>query len=429
MKLLDAFIIIALVSFLVVGLTPYVQAKIVSSGTATTGSGTTGTVTSITEGTGLSFSVNPLIATGTINLAEALIGTIGGVKTGDNCSNGYFFAGYNATNIPNCVGERNNGTLISVTCDEVGVTCNPTEIVSTGMVLLKNATTTTIGGVRVLNCSGNGHVSGYDDSMNPFCSANNGNGTVTSITVGTGLSGGTITTSGTIALNDANPKQPYFGFSDKIFAWLRPNGTTATVFGGTGWSAFTMNGTVTTHALNQGYYIKFASSATINSSAGIAQTAIQTQGRYLPIIRTSIMTNTTNANIREYFGITNNPSTVYFTARGGNIEYKIEFDRNASQTAWNCCSNDGAALGHTCTAIAIDHTTATPYNLTLNLSNIPTDFTCTVQNATATASVTKSSNIPSAANNALDLGVQNIAIAQTASAVTYAIRYMYLETK
>lgn len=78
--------------------------------------------------------------------------------------------------------------------------------------------------------------------------------------------------------------------------------------------------------------------------------------------------------------------------------------------------------------LIIDHTINTPYNLTLNLSNIPTDFKCTVQNDTAISTITKSSNLPSAANNAIDLGVQNVLMAQTAAAQQYSIRYLYLET-
>ena len=174
MKTLDTFVLIALVAVLVVGLTPYVQGKIVSSGTATTGAtGGSGTVTSITQGTGMSFSANPLITTGTVNLAEALTGTIGGVKV-LNCSVGSSITGFSATNVPICT-AGGSGTVTSIASGE-GIVVNPSPIISTGTIMGANATTSARGIVQVANCSATQFVNGWNAGNVPSCATPSSSG-------------------------------------------------------------------------------------------------------------------------------------------------------------------------------------------------------------------------------------------------------------
>jgi hypothetical protein len=135
--------------------------------------------------------------------AEATTTALGTVKV-INCTGTDKLSGYSATNVPVCTTDSGTGTVTSLTSSG-GITLNPTTITSTGVIMVSNATTTQAGAVRVLNCSGNGHISGYDSDMNPFCSENNGNGTVTSISQGTGLSftANPLITTGTIDLAEA----------------------------------------------------------------------------------------------------------------------------------------------------------------------------------------------------------------------------------
>jgi len=289
-----------------------------------------------------------------------------------------------------------------------------------------------LGVTKLYNCSAGYYLNGWNATNIPNCVGQNVNGTVTSVATGAGLTGGTITSTGTLSLSDVQPKQPYFGFSDRIYAWLKPNGTAATVFGGQGWTNFIANGTAATHALAQGYYIKYSNTSaaglTANGSAGITQITAQTQLRYLPIIRTSIMRNGSNANMREWFGLSDGATIMYNDRRGGMRAAGIFFSTNASDTQWQCCTNDAAAAGMTCTTTTIDVTANAAYNLTLNLSNYPTDIRCTVQNNTAINTITKTSNIPS--DTGSNMFVANVAMSLTSgNNVNYSIRYMYLESK
>jgi hypothetical protein len=125
-------------------------------------------VTSISQGTGLSFSVNPLITTGTISLAEALSGTIGGVKVA-NCTAGSSITGYSASNIPICT-AGGTGTVTSIASGE-GIVVNPSPIIATGTIMGANATTAVRGIVMVANCTSTDKVSGWSAGNIPVCTA------------------------------------------------------------------------------------------------------------------------------------------------------------------------------------------------------------------------------------------------------------------
>jgi len=356
-----------------------------------------GTVTDITQGTGMSFSVSPLTISGTISLAEALTGTRGGVKI-INCSAGSFISGYGATVIPTCT-IGGTGTITSIASGE-GIVVNPSPIISTGTIMGANATTSVRGIVQVANCTSTDKVSGWSAGNIPIC---------TTDTTGSGSTDYQVMWNG------------------RTWGTLRPLGTTATTFTATNWAAFIPNGTAAAHALANDFYIRYTGASAINGSAGITQTAIQTQFRYRPIIRTSVMTNATNADIKYWMGISNQLFPFYFSARGTDLSASITFNTNSSNTDWMCCTNDGTALGSSCISTGISMTTNSPYNLTLNLSNYPTDVRCLVQNNTASATITKTTNIP--ADTGVNLAVANVALSQTTTAVVYSIRGMYFESK
>lgn len=381
-----------------------------------------GTVTSITASTGLSGGV--ITSSGTIALIEALTGTIGGVKI-LNCSSGYFMAQTNATGQLSCVGELNNGTVTSITAS-TGLSGGI--ITSSGTIALLEATSSTLGGFKSTgaNCSSGYFLANVNATGQLSCVGELKNGTVTSITAGAGLSGGAISSSGTIALLDGQFKQPYYGRSAQ-YGWLRPLGTTATTFTAVGLAAFIANGSAAVAPQSDNYYINYTGTAAINNSAGLTQTLILTQARYKPILATQIFTANDNTNLKTYFGITSDQTDYYYVARGGAKSFSIEFNSNRSDTQWMCCSNDGTATGKTCTTTTIDQTKATPVNLTLNLSNYPTNFQCTVQNNTAISTITKSTNIDGTGST--NLGFQLVSLGNTAVAKNLSIAYVYYESK
>lgn len=167
MKSLNLFVLIGFVAVLIVGLTPYIQAKIVSSGTAVQTSSLpgSGTVTSVGSGTGL--TGGPIVAAGTLSLLEALIGTIGGVKVA-NCTAGSSITGYSASNIPICT-AGGTGTVTSIASGE-GIVVNPSPIIATGTIMGANATTVVRGIVMVANCTGTDRFSGFSAGNIPICS-------------------------------------------------------------------------------------------------------------------------------------------------------------------------------------------------------------------------------------------------------------------
>lgn len=210
--------------------------------------GASGTVTSISQGTGTLFSVNPITTTGTINIAEATTTTIGGVKVANctagvvvtgwksggtpqcnampyattsisgsiilaNCTDGNFFNGFNSiagVPSPKCQAINNASWAFSQITLFEGLSSNESPMIHNATLMLNNASELLIGGTHVYNCSGNGHVSGWFGNMTPFCSDNgNSSGTVTSISVDSTITANPspITTTGTLMATNATITQ------------------------------------------------------------------------------------------------------------------------------------------------------------------------------------------------------------------------------
>ena len=134
-------------------------------------SGGSGTVTSISQGTGMSFSVNPLITTGTISLAQAKDNiTIGGVRVA-NCSVFTQVSGWDASGSPICMVSGIRQITLGV-----GIGSNESPITFNATLFLNESTTSLIGGVKVANCTGTDKVSGWAVTNVPVCSADSSSG-------------------------------------------------------------------------------------------------------------------------------------------------------------------------------------------------------------------------------------------------------------
>jgi parallel beta-helix repeat protein len=160
--------------------------------------GPAGTVKQVNSGVGL--TGGPITTVGTLNLATATTGALGGVIP-DGTSISVSPSGVISTVSNGTVTQVNSGT---------GLTGGP--ITSTGTLSLLQATTSTLGGVIVdgttVVISAGGVISA------PFV------GTVTQVNTGTGLSGGPITSTGTISLNKA---------TTAALGGVIPDGTTITI--------------------------------------------------------------------------------------------------------------------------------------------------------------------------------------------------------
>lgn len=136
------------------------------AGIANGSSGGSGTVTSITQGTGLSFSTTPITTTGTISLAAS------GVANGTYTLHGFTVDTY--------------GRITATTSLQSASTSQQ------GVVQLSSSTSSTS---TTLAATASAVKSAYD------LANSKGSGTVTSVATGNGLTGGTITGSGTLSMS------------------------------------------------------------------------------------------------------------------------------------------------------------------------------------------------------------------------------------
>jgi len=236
--------------------------------------------------------------------------------------------------------------------------------------------------IPVLTIDAKGRITGLTTASNP-------QGTVTSVTGGTGLSGGTITGSGTLAVsygstagtaaqgNDSrlSDSRTPTGTAGGDLAGTYPNPTINTVpvaKGGTGLTATPANGQIpignatgyTLATLTAGSNVSITNAAgaiTINSSAGASTGAasafVNFNGVSTPSIRSSFnVSSITKNGTGDY--------TVNFTTALNNANYAV------------VCAPDSTS-GNAFTLRTIDATTARTVNLvriqTLNLSGTPVD--------------------------------------------------------
>ena len=128
-----------------------------------------------------------------------------------SCPGGQYVSGINASGVVTCAGDANttySGTNFAVSNQGCPAGQYVSGINASGVVSCAADANTTYSGsnfaISNQACPSGQHVLGISATGAVTCSADaNSGGTVTSIVAGTGLSGGTITTSGTVAVNFA----------------------------------------------------------------------------------------------------------------------------------------------------------------------------------------------------------------------------------
>lgn len=146
--------------------------------------GVAGTVTSIAEGIGILCSPNPITSSGTISIAPTTV-TAGSYPRPANIS-------VNAEGQITFIDNTGVvGTVTSLT-QGTGITCTPNPITATGSIAITNTAVTAGSYVYPGNITVN--------AQGQLTHIDNNGGTVTNIATGVGLSGGPITTTGTLSL-------------------------------------------------------------------------------------------------------------------------------------------------------------------------------------------------------------------------------------
>lgn len=214
--------------------------------------------------------------------------------------------------------------------------------------------------------------------------------------------------------------QPYY--STRQWCYLRPLGTTATVFTSVGCAAFVVTGTPAASAQTDSYYIAHPSAATINTGAGISQTAIQTQGQYRPKLTALIRTDSTIDNRRIWValeavsgGLLTSDGVGAFTTRYVGVRYST----SAADTQWQCASGDGTTGSVVSTGVTVAASTA--YKITVDWS-VNGTLTCTVNGT----SVNKTTNLDT--TQTANLAMRSSLTTLTALARTMRNAFILLET-
>lgn len=212
--------------------------------------------------------------------------------------------------------------------------------------------------------------------------------------------------------------QPYY--PTRQWCYLRPLGTTATVFTSVGCAAFVITGTPAASAQTNSYYIAHPSAATINTLAGVTQTFIQTQGQYRPKLTALIRTDSTIDNRRIWVALT---SAALTTTNGtGALATRyvgVRYDTSVPDTQWQCASGDGTTGSVLTTGVTVAVSTA--YLITVDWS-VNGTLTCTVNGV----SVNKTTNLDTTQTAAL--GIHSALTTLTAAARTMRTAFIHLET-
>lgn len=136
-------------------------------------SGSGSAVKTITLVNGLGSNESPIVNNASLYLLNATNLQLGGVFVA-NCTAGTVITGWNGSNYPTCSTVNNgSGTVTSIT-EGTGIKFSTSPITTTGVIHLQNATTSTIGGVKTINCTSTDKISGYDISNTPVCTADVG---------------------------------------------------------------------------------------------------------------------------------------------------------------------------------------------------------------------------------------------------------------
>ena len=167
--------------------------------------GTNGTVTNIATGTGL--TGGPITTTGTISLANTAV-TAGSYGSSSNTAQITIDAQGRITSASNVAIPQ--GTVTSVTgTAPIASSGGATPAISLNA---SGVTATTYGAatqVPVITVDTYGRITSASNVANP-------QGTVTSITAGTGLSGGTITSTGTVAIANTAVAAGSYGTANNV---------------------------------------------------------------------------------------------------------------------------------------------------------------------------------------------------------------------
>ncbi len=146
--------------------------------------GGTGTVTNVASGTGL--SGGPITATGTLSIANPF-------RLPQSCANGQL-AKYNATTqLWECATDNGGGGTVTNIATSLGIIGGP--LTTTGSLAIAPS-------YRLPQTCTNGQLAKYNTTTQLWeCAADNGgSGTVTSVGAGIGINGGPVTTSGTLSI-------------------------------------------------------------------------------------------------------------------------------------------------------------------------------------------------------------------------------------